>query len=43
VKNRAELTPKQIEVFDWIENFIVPALVDKYIEEHMLQRDGHRG
>ena len=40
---RAELSPKQVEVLDWIENFIVPALVEKYIQERVLNREVSRG
>jgi hypothetical protein len=40
---RAELTPKQVEVLDWIENFIVPALVEKYVQERVLNQGARRG
>jgi hypothetical protein len=42
-KKRLELTGKQIEVLDWIENLIVPALVEKYIEEQVLNKGARRG
>jgi len=30
---RLDLTPKELQVLDLIENLIVPALVEKYIAE----------
>jgi len=30
-------------VLDWIENFIVPALVEKYIQERVLNPEVSRG
>lgn len=40
---RTNLTPKQLEVLDWIENLIVPALVEKYIQERVLNQETRRG
>jgi hypothetical protein len=35
---RPDLTPRQLEVLDWIEDLIVPVLVEKYIEERVLNK-----
>jgi hypothetical protein len=40
---RSELSPRQVQILDWIENFIVPALVEKYIQEQVLNREANRG
>lgn len=42
-RRRSELSPKQVQILDWIENFIVPALVEKYIQERVLNREANRG
>lgn len=38
-----DLTPRQLEVLDWIEDFIVPALVEQYIKEKVLKSGEARG
>jgi hypothetical protein len=40
---RAEMSPRQLEILDWIEQLIVPALVEKYIQERVLNREANRG
>jgi len=40
---RLDLTPKELQVLDLIENLIVPALVEKYIAEKVLNREVNRG
>ena len=42
-QRRETLTPKQMEVLDWIETLIVPALVDRYIEDQVLKAKAERG
>ena len=43
LKKHIDATSKQNEIFDWIQNFIVPALVEMYIQERMLNREETRG
>ncbi len=40
---RVELSAKELEIRDWIQHLIVPALVDKYIAEKVLNPEVDRG
>jgi hypothetical protein len=39
---RSLLNPKKLEILDWIENLIVPTLVQMYLENNVLQSEVNR-
>ncbi len=36
-----KLTPRELEVLDWVENLIVPAMVESHIQKHVFTKGAH--